>query len=87
MDYHTKQSDKNLISISDIGCASLLVTLRFELVGLGRVNEKRVNFLFLKDAKAEQIINDYWQDKEISVSVQSLFNNRKALTNRLYAMQ
>lgn len=37
---------ENLIPISDLGLATLLVTLQFNLVDLERANEKRINFLF-----------------------------------------
>lgn len=73
--------------ISDLGLASLLVTLQFELVGLERANEKRINFLFVQAEGIEKNISDYWAGVEISVSVQSLFNNQKLLKNRLYSFK
>jgi len=64
-----------------------LVTLRFNLVDMERVNEKRINFLFAPAEGIEQVISDFWTDIEISVSTQSLFNNQKMLKNRLYAFK
>lgn len=75
------------IAISDLGLASLLVTLHFNLVDMERVNEKRISFLFEQVAGIEKIINDYWAGVEISVPAQSLFNNQKLLKNRLYALK
>jgi hypothetical protein len=73
------------IAVSDLGLASLLATLRFELVGLERVNEKRVNFLFAHAEGVEKVISDYWAGAKVLVSVQNLFFNQKTLKNRLYA--
>ena len=75
------------IAISDLGLASLLVTLHFNLVDMERVNEKRINFLFAPAEGIEKVINDFWAGIEISVSIQSLFNNQKMLKNRLYAFK
>ena len=73
--------------ISDLGLATLLLTLQFELVGLERADAKRINFLFRHAEGFEKVITDYWAGAEISVSVQSLFGNQKQLKNRLYALK
>ena len=75
------------IAVSDLGLASLLLTLEYELVGLKRVDAKRVNFLFAYTDGIEKSVSDYWANVETSVSVQSLFNNQKLLKNRLYAFK
>lgn len=75
------------IEVSDLGLATLLVTLRFQMVGLERVNEKRISFLFTPAEGIEKIISDFWADAEISVNIQSLFANQKQLKNRLYAFK
>ncbi len=79
--------DAEKIGVSDLGLASLLATLQFQMVGLERVNEKRINFLFTQVEGIEKVINDYWAGAEISVPVQSLFFNQKTLKNRLYAFK
>ena len=81
------KDEKENIEVSDLGLASLLVTLHFELVGMERANEKRINFLFVQASGIEKIISDYWAGVEVSVSVQGLFNNQKLLKNRLYAFK
>lgn len=81
------QNEKEKITISDLGLASLLVTLHFDLVGMEHVNEKRINFLFTLAEGIEQVVSDFWAGIEISVSVQSLFNTQKMLKNRLYAFK
>ena len=82
-----KMQNENQVPVSDLGLASFLVTLHFDLVDMERVNEKRINFLFMQAEGIEKVISDYWADVEISVSVQSLFNNQKLLKNRLYAFE
>ena len=72
------------IAISDLGLASLLATLDFQVIGMKRVDGKRINFLFAHTEEIDQVISDYWADIEISVPIQSLFNNQKLLKNRLY---
>lgn len=75
------------IAVSDLGLASLLVTLHFNLVDMERINERRINFLFTNTAGIEQVITNYWAGLEITVSIQNLFNNQKLLKNRLYAFK
>jgi len=75
------------IEVSDLGLASLLATLHFEMVGMERVNEKRINFIFAYSDGIEKVISDFWAGVEIPVPVQSLFFNQKTLKNRLYAFK
>lgn len=75
------------IAISDLGLASLLVTLHFDLIGMERVNEKRINFMFVQTKYIERVVNDYWAGIETFISAQSLFNNQKILKNRLYSFK
>lgn len=79
--------DVKKIGISDLGLATLLTTLDFQVVGMKRVDRKRINFLFAHAEGIDQIISDYWADIEISVAIQSLFNNQKLLKSRLYAFK
>ena len=78
--------DEN-IAVSDLGLASLLATLKFELVELKRADAKRINFLFAPADGIEKVISDYWADAETPVAIQSLFFNQKTLKNRLYAFK
>lgn len=81
------EDEQRKIIVSDLGLASLLVTFRFELVGMKRVDEKRIAFLFAKADGIDEVVEDYWAGAEVSVSAQSLFNNQKLLKNRLYAFK
>ena len=82
-----EDGNKNQVPVSDLGLASLLTTLHFNLVGMERANEKRINFLFAQAEGIEKIVSDYWADVEISVPIQSLFQNQRQLKNRLYAFK
>jgi hypothetical protein len=78
--------DEN-IAVSDLGLASLLATLEFELVGLKRADAKRINFMFAPADGIEKVISDYWAGIKVCIPVQSLFFNQKTLKNRLYAFK
>ncbi len=78
--------DRN-VEVSDLGLASLLATLQFELVGLERVNTKRINFVFKYADGIQRVIDDFWADAKVTVQAQSLFHTQKTLKNRLYALK
>jgi len=78
---------KNKEKISDLGLATLLLTLQYELVKLERADEKRINFIFNCSDGFDEAVNNYWSNVEMPVSVQALFNNHKLLKNRLYSIK
>lgn len=71
-------------STFDLGLATALVTLGYELLELDKSNPKKVRFLFKREKNIEQIMDDYWNNK-IKLSAQILFNNQKMLKNRIYS--
>lgn len=73
------------VFISDIGLAATLLTLHFQLVGMERTSDKRVDFVFAASEGIEEVIGDFWQNKTIEVPIQILFYNFRQLKNRLYA--
>jgi len=80
---------KNIItqdefSTFDLGLASVLVTLGYELLGLDRSNPKKVRFIFKREKNIEGVMSDYFNDK-IKLPAQTLFNNQKNLKNRIYS--
>lgn len=75
------------VFISDIGLASVLLTLEFQLVDLERTSEKRVDFVFAVTDGIEKVIADFWQNKAVEVPIQILFYNFRQLKNRLYAFK
>ncbi|OGC81168.1 hypothetical protein A2943_00765 [Candidatus Adlerbacteria bacterium RIFCSPLOWO2_01_FULL_51_16] len=82
-----KSNTESQVAISDLGLAALLVTLQFELVSLERTSEKRVDFVFANSKEVERAIADFWEDKNVNVPIQTLFNNFRLLKNRLYAFK
>ena len=68
----------------DLGLASVLLTLKYELLELDRSYPKKIRFIFKRERNIEQIINDYFEDK-IEVPAQSLLQNQKILKNRIYS--
>jgi len=75
--------NKNKFSTFDLGLATVLMTLDYELLELYRSNPKRIGFIFKRGKDIEKIMNDYFNDK-IKLPAQTLFNNQKAIKNRLY---
>lgn len=71
-------------STYDLGLATVLVTLGYELLELDKANPKKVRFVFRREENIEQIMNNYFNDK-IKLPAQTLFNNQKNLKNRIYS--
>lgn len=68
----------------DLGLATVLVTLNYELLKLDKSNPKKVRFVFKRDRNIEQVIDDYFNDK-IKLPALTLLNNQKNLKNRIYS--
>ncbi|MBN1325873.1 hypothetical protein JW977_02750 [Candidatus Falkowbacteria bacterium] len=68
----------------DLGLASVLVSLDYELVGLDKTNSKKVQFIFKRAESIDLAINNYWQDN-LKVNARTLFDNIKMLKNRIYS--
>ena len=71
-------------STFDMGLATTLITLKYELVKLDKTNPKKIRFVFKEEETIEQRMLEYWKD-EISVSALTFFNNLKTLKNRIYS--
>ena len=82
-----KSKTENQVVISDIGLATLILTLGGELLGLEWSNERRVDFVFASTKEIEKASEYFWQDKTVSVPIQTLFNNFRLLKNRLYGFK
>jgi hypothetical protein len=74
----------NEFSTFDLGLATVLVTLDYELLELDRSNPKRIRFIFKQEKNTEKVVSDYFNDK-IKLPAQTLFNNQKNLKNRIYS--
>ena len=76
--------NQNEFSTFDLGLATVLVTLDYELLELDRSTPKRVRFVFRREKNIEQVMTDFFDDK-IKLPAQTLFNNQKNLKNRIYS--
>ncbi len=76
--------NQNEFSTFDLGLASVLVTLGYELLELDKSNPKKVQFVFRREKKIEKVMTDYFNDK-VKLPAQTLFNNQKNLKNRIYS--
>jgi len=68
----------------DLGLASALVSIDYELVGLDKTNSKKVQFIFKRAESIDLAINNYWQDN-LKINARTLFDNVKMLKNRIYS--
>jgi len=71
-------------STYDLGLATVLITLGYELLKLDRTNPKKVRFVFKEGKNIEKVMIDYFNDK-IKLPALTLFNNQKNLKNRIYS--
>lgn len=70
----------------DLGLATTLVTLKYELIKLDKTDPKKVRFVFKETKDIEQTMLGYWNN-EITVPALSFFNNLKTIKNRIYSSQ
>jgi len=75
---------KQEFSTFDLGLATVLVTLGYELLELDKQNPKKVRFVFKRKKNIEQEIDNYWSNNT-KLPPQILFNNQKMLKNRIYS--
>lgn len=76
--------NQNELSSFDLGLATVLVTLGYELLKLDKSNPRKVRFVFKKAKNIEQATDDYFNNK-IKLPALNLFNNQKNLKNRIYS--
>lgn len=70
-------------STYDLGLASSLISLGYQLTDLEKSNPKKVLFIFQKEDDIDEAIEDYWSDN-LQVNARSHFDNIKMLKNRIY---
>jgi len=68
----------------DLGLATCLVSLGYELWNLDKTNPKKVQFIFKRADGIDMVVNDYWQDN-LEINARTLFDNQKMLKNRIYS--
>lgn len=76
------QKDKFLTF--DLGLASALATLGYELWEIDKTNPKKSQFIFRRDNKIDKAVSDYWNNN-LQVNARSIVDNQKMIKNRLYS--
>lgn len=68
----------------DLGLASSLVTLEYDLVAIDKSNRSKSQFVFRRRTNIDRDIKRYW-DGDLLLSARHLFDSQKMLKNRLYS--
>ncbi len=68
----------------DLGLASALVTLEYDLAAIDKSNRSKAQFIFRRRAGIDHDIKRYW-DGDLLLSARHLFDTQKMLKNRLYS--
>jgi hypothetical protein len=69
----------------DIGLASSLFTLGYNLCDVDKTNPQKSKFIFKRDKQIDIMIQKYW-DNKLTLPARSLLDNQKMLKNRLYSV-
>lgn len=78
-------SPKEKYATTDLGLASSLVALGYELHTLERtINPKKARFIFRRVPTIETSTNNYWNDR-LELNARTLFDAQKMIKNRLYS--
>lgn len=80
----TSENYADFLFTFDLGAAASLATAGFELVSLDKSNPKKVRFIFRREARIENVVDDYWTDR-LEVKARTFFDNLKMLKNRIYS--
>jgi hypothetical protein len=70
--------NQNKFSTFDLGIATVLTTLGYELLGLDISNPKRIKFMLKQEKNNKKIGSDHFNN-EIKLPAQTIFNNQKNL--------
>ena len=68
----------------DLGLASALVTLEYELAAIDKTNRSKAQFIFRRRTGIDHDIEKYWSG-DLHLSARHLFDSQKMLKNRLYS--
>ncbi len=71
-------------STFDLGLASALFSLGYELKTMDKENPRKIKFIFKYRNGLSKTINNYWNDC-LKINARTLFNNQKMLKNRIYS--
>lgn len=80
----TPNTDHQYFKSFDLGLCSALVCCGYELFSLDKTDVKKVQFVFARDEKIDNVINQYWSNK-LKVEARAYFDSLKMLKNRIYS--
>ena len=78
------KNEEDYFETTDLGLATTIATLGFELDSLDQSNLNRVKFIFQRGDGFEGLVQGYWRN-ELTVDPLTYFNNIKLLKNRIYS--
>lgn len=78
-------SEREQFITYDIGLASALFTLGYNLYDVDKTNPQKSKFIFKRDNRIDIMIQKYW-DNKLNLPARSLLENQKMLKNRLYSV-
>jgi len=68
---------------SDLGCATALVSVGHNIIGLDKEDPRRIGFIFHSDKNLEKAVDDYFADR-LLVNARTYFDNLRMVKNRIY---
>ena len=74
----------NYFTTTDLGLASALINLNFQLLSLDKTNMQKVGFKFKHQPDIHVNVRMYW-DNELKLNPRALFETQKMLKNRIYS--
>jgi len=78
-------TQKDKFMTFDLGLASALATLGYELWEVDKTNPRKAQFVFNWDKDIDKTVNDYWNNN-LLVNARSIVDNQKMIKNRLYSL-
>ena len=77
-------TQKDKFMTFDLGLASALATLGYELWEVDKTYPRKAQFIFMRGEGIDKAVNDYWNNN-LAVNARSIVDNQKMLKNRLYS--
>ncbi len=77
--------NQNIFSTSDIWLSSVLVSCGLELVGVNKIDDKKLEFCFQKNSRLDELADNYWT-KKLNLEPQLLFANFRFIKSRMYSI-
>ena len=77
---------KEYFQTADLGLATALCCIGYELITLDKQDKRKVSFIFKRKLGIDKDSNDYWADY-IEVKARTYFDNLRTLKNRIYSSE